>query len=225
MRDLLDALPKPPLDDIGDHHVLQEVVFRHAEKLLENRVLSSICLGDLRDALARTWLLYIQWQAISVVWKTQHRDILSRTGGLKLFGPAVSCAGAATRGRPLPRLRLYRDIFEKRRSDRKRAKAALKYLARLPRNRPTEFRDHFFIQAMRIIWDRHSASEHRGWTASGWTGTNDSRQGPDGVSRAGQDGPFQRFVHDWLLAIDPGRRAPSRQIFAVIKQRMQKQPS
>jgi hypothetical protein len=204
--DLLSALPSPPLDDIGDHLILPEVVFRHAEKLLADGVLTGVCLGDLRDALARTWLLYVQGQAISEVWKTQRRDILLRA-----------------RGPRLPRLRIYRELVEQRRSARKRAKRASKHLARPPTNRPKKFSDHFLIQAMRVIWDMHSAATHRGgWTASG---DSDSKPGSDGRWRASQEGPFERFVNDWLLTIDRRRPIPSRQLYTAVKldlERMQK---
>ena len=205
MQDLLDALPQPPLGDLGDHLVHRETVFRHAEKLLTNGILAGVSVSDLRDALGRTWLLYVQGRAITDKLKTQHRDILLATAGPKL-----------------PRRALYNDIAAQRRSSRKRAKAASKALASPPRNRPKQFGEHAFIQAMRIIWERHSADGREGWTASGHKGLDDSRPGPDGKSRTGRDGPFQRFVSDWFLAIDPGRPPPSRHLYTATKRRMQK---
>jgi hypothetical protein len=204
MQDLLDALPRPPLEDLGEHLVHRDRVCRHAEKLLTNGILAGISVGDLRDALGRAWLLYVQGRAITDKLKTQHRDILL---------PAAK----------LPRLALYGDITAQRRSSRKRARAVSKrWLASPPRKRPKQFGEHAFIQAMHIIWERHSAERRKGWTASGYRGVDDSKRGPDGKWRTGADGPFQRFVNDWLLAIDPGRPPPSRHLYAATKRRMQK---
>jgi hypothetical protein len=209
------ALPRPPLGDLFDHLVLQEVVFCHAQRLLEDGVLTGVCLGDLRDLLARTWLLYVQYGLISERWKTQHRDVL-----LCVSGPR------------LPRLRLYKEVIQRRQDSRKWAKAFLKHLKPRPPNRRKEFGTLAIIFAMRMIWEEYSTEPHRGgWTASGWNtlrrshsglAADNSRRGRDGISRTGQDGPFQRFVHDWLLTIDPGRRLPSRQSFEAVKEIMQK---
>jgi hypothetical protein len=203
------ALPKPPLGDLGDHLVRPEVVNRHAHRLLKDRVLTGVRLDDLRDLLARTWLLYVQYRALSERLKTQHRDVLLRA-----------------RGPRLPRHRLYKELIQRRQDSRKQAKATLKHLARPARNRPEKYADQVFIETMRMLWEEHSTEPHRvGWTASGWGKGDDSKQGTDGRRRASREGPFERFANDWLLTIDPGRRIPSRHLYAATKRRMQKQPT
>lgn len=204
------ALPKPPLGDLGDHLVRPEVVNRHAHRLLKDRVLTGVRLNDLRDLLARTWLLYVQYRALSERLKTQHRDVLLRA-----------------RGPRLPRHRLYKELIQRRQDSRKQAKAFLKRLARPARKRPKEDADHVFIETMRLIWEEHSNEPHRkGWTASGYKGTDDSEQGPDGRWRSRRrEGPFERFVNAWLLTIDPGRSLPSPHIYRATKRRMQNYPT
>jgi hypothetical protein len=259
-KNVLAALPKPPFDDLFDDRVCKKTVKSYAGKLLKGCVIVDICQADLEDALARTWLLYLQGQDISVRIKFQQKDLLrpslakidEKTGKIVILtgrdlaqmqadakalnedelakAETEIAALKADLAKPrLPRLRLYKELAERRRDSRKQAKAAAKLLMPAPSNRPKQYGEHAFIQAMRIIWERHSpdGQRHPGWTASGYaTGSgSNSKLGRDGKLRAEQEGPFQRFANEWLLTIDPGRPIPSRHIYDATKLRMQNQPT
>jgi hypothetical protein len=229
-KNVLAALPKPPFADLFDDRVFKETVKSYAGKLLKGCVIVDICQADLEDALARTWLLYLQGQDISVRIKLQQKDLLRPSRAeIDKDGRVVIVTGRDLAKPRLPRLRLYKELAERRRDSRKQAKAAAKLLMPVPSNRPKQYGEHAFIQAMRIIWERYSPAgqRHPGWTASGYaTGSgSNSKLGRDGKSRAEQEGPFQRFANEWLLTIDPGRPIPSRHIYDATKLRMQNQPT
>jgi hypothetical protein len=94
--------------------------------------------------------------------------------------------------------------------------AAASALATQPRGHPKEFGLHALVQSLRVVWDRHGPGR------SGWTSYGDGvrKLGHNGRHTRKHDGPFERFVIDWLAKIDPDRPPPSRSIYDDTKRRM-----
>ena len=98
----------------------------------------------------------------------------------------------------------------------KRGILAARGLLTQPKAPPTHYGLDAFIQAMRILWEEHSPR------ARGWVSYGDGlrKTGADGRCTNEHDGPFQRFVIDWLTEIDPGQPPPSRHSYSKAKKRM-----
>jgi hypothetical protein len=196
-----------PFEGPGADLISWNVALCHARKLLDDGILTGIDARHLANHLARAWLLYLLGGDIPGLQRAQ-------------------LVGFVPPRLQFPRLKLYAEIKALRLASIRSAKIAMKGLRRRSM-RPALYGEQLFIQVMRVIWERHSASAHRGWTAIGnaKVGRDDSRRGRDGLLRVGQDGPFQRFVDTWLVQIDPDRRPMSRHLFAATRRRMQRRPT